>query len=141
MLTICPDHPSLQTQFPKNNTKKYFLSASIEEGTPAITHSFYNYPIPILRWSPYSPFHLSFFHASYVIYIRYQCFHNINLTLHTVISIHSMQLKNKIQPETLKQDESRQKIQDPREKESEIKLAKKKVWGERREKVIRRRNY
>ena len=38
-----------------------------------------------------------------------------------------MQLKNKIQPETLKQDESRQKIQDPREKESEIKLAKKKV--------------
>ena len=38
-----------------------------------------------------------------------------------------MQLKDKIQLETRKQVESCQKIQDPREKEREIKLARKKV--------------
>ena len=66
-------------------------------------------------------------YKSFCLYIRYQYFHNVNLTLHTVISIHSMQLKDKIQLETRKQDESCQKIQDTREKEREIKLARKKV--------------
>ena len=53
------------------------------------------------------------------IYTRYQCFHSVNLTLHTVISIYSCQLKKKIQLETRKQDESCQKIQDPKEREGE----------------------
>ena len=57
----------------------------------------------------------SFFHASYAVYIRYQHFHSINVTLHTVTSIRSRQLKNKIQLEPRKQDESCQKIQDPQE--------------------------
>ena len=64
-------------------------------------------------------FYPSFLHASYAIYIRYQCFHSVNLTLHTVTTIHSSQLTNKIQLEPRKQDESYQKIQDPWEKERE----------------------
>ena len=61
--------------------------------------------------------HPSFFHAFYAICIHYQRFHSVNLTLHRITSIHSMQLKSKIQLETRKQDESCQKIQDPRKKE------------------------
>ena len=56
-----PAHPSLWTQFPKNNTKKYFLSASTGRGTFSNFYSFYSYPLPILRWSSYSPFHPSCF--------------------------------------------------------------------------------
>ena len=44
--------------------------------------------------SPYSPFDPSFFHASYIIDIRYQYFHSVNLTLHTVTNIQSRQLRN-----------------------------------------------
>ena len=51
------------------------------------------------------------------IYIHYQRFHSVNLTLQTIASIHSGQLRNKIQLETLKQDESCQKIQNQRERE------------------------
>ena len=51
------------------------------------------------------------------IYIRYQCFHSVNLTLHTVTSINNRQLKNKIQLETWKQDESCQVIQVARDRE------------------------
>ena len=42
---------------------------------------------------------------------------SVNLTSNTVTSIHSRQLKNKIQLETQKQDKSCQKIQDPKERE------------------------
>ena len=38
------------------------------------------------------------------IYIRYQCFPRVNVTLCTVSSIHSRQLKNKIQLATQKLD-------------------------------------
>ena len=62
-------------------------------------------------------FTLRFFHASYAIHKRYQCFNNVDLTLNTVTNIHRRQLKNKIQLETWKQHESCQKIQDPRQKE------------------------
>ena len=51
------------------------------------------------------------------IYINYERFDSVNLTLQTVTSIHSSQLRNKIQLETLKQDESCQKIQNQRERE------------------------
>ena len=78
-------------------------------------------------------FYPSFLHASYAIYIRYQCFHSVNLTLHTVTTIHSSQLTNKIQLEPRKQDESYQKIQDPWEKERERNLVGK-------EKSLRKKN-
>ena len=98
-----------------------------------MTYSFHNYPLPILRRSPCSLFYPSFLHASYAIYIRYQCFHSVNLTLHTVTTIHSSQLTNKIQLEPRKQDESYQKIQDPWEKERERNLVGK-------EKSLRKKN-
>ena len=60
---------------------------------------FYSYPLPILRWCPYSTFYHSLFHASYAIYIRYQCFHRVSLILYTVTSIHSGHLENKMQLE------------------------------------------
>ena len=59
------------------------------------------------------------------IYIHYERFHSVKLTLQTITSIHSSQLRNKLQLETLKQDESCQKIQNQRERE--IKLARKDV--------------
>ena len=52
------------------------------------------------------------------IYIYYQCFHRVSLTLYTVTSINSRQLKNKLQLETGKQDGSCQKTQDPNNKKS-----------------------
>ena len=78
------------------------------------------------------PFYPSFVHASYALDVinvinvtPYQCFHSVNLTLHMVTSIHNRQLKNNIQLETQKQDESCQNSKDPRERE--INLARKKV--------------
>ena len=69
------------------------------------------------------PFYPSFVHASYALDVinvinvtRYQCFHSVNLTLHMVTSIHNRQLKNNIQLETQKQDESCQNSKDPRER-------------------------
>ena len=68
----------------------------------------------------------SFFHASCVMYIRYQCFHSVNLTLHTVTSIRSRQLKNKIQLESRKQARS---TREREKRERETKLARKNLWG------------
>ena len=82
---------------------------------------FYNYPLPILRSSPYSPFYPSFFNPSYAIYVRSQCFDRVNLTIQTATII-----------QTRKLDESCQKFQDPREP----KLARKKVWVKRTKKVL-----
>ena len=106
-----------------------------------MTYSFYSYPLPILRDLHILLFIIHFFHASYAIYILYQCFHSVNLTLYTVTSIRSRRLKNKIQLETRKQDESCQKIQDPRQREKEIKLARKRVWRKRTEKSVSRKKF
>ena len=94
----------------------HVITKYIYKYTHVCFYSLFYYPLPILRWSPYTPFYPSFFHAFYAIYIRYQCFHSVGLTLRTVTSIHSKQLKNKIKLETRKQDESCQKIQDSRER-------------------------
>ena len=78
LLTIYPDHPSLKTQFPKNNTKKYFLSASTGKGKPAISTVSTITHYPFLSDLHILLFILHFFHASYAIFIRYQCFHRGN---------------------------------------------------------------
>ena len=82
---------------------------------------FYNYPLPILRSSPYSPFYPSFFNQSYAIYLLSQCFHRVSLTLQMTTSI-----------QTRKLDETCQNFQDPRE----TKLDRKKVWVKRTKKVL-----
>ena len=99
----------------------------------------WNWPL-ILRWSPSSLFYPSFFHVSYAIYVHYQCFHSVYLTLHTVSSIHSRQLKNKIQLENRKQDETCQKIQDPRERGKEWnQVVKEKSLRKKNKKYVSRR--
>ena len=72
-------------------------------------------------------------------YIHYQCFLSVNLTLHTVTGIHSKQLKNKMQLETLKQDKNQLKIQEPRErKRNQVSKAKKSL-RKRNKKVVSRK--
>ena len=73
---------------------------------------FYNYPLPILRSSLYSPFYPPFFNPSYAIYVCSKCFDRVKLTIQTATII-----------QTRKLDESYQKFQDPRGN----KLARKKV--------------
>ena len=109
------------------NDKFWFIYVYIY--TSAITHYLFFGDLHILL------FILHFF-KHLTPYIRYQCSHRVNFTLHTVISIHRRQLKNKIQLKTWKQGESCEKIQDSRE----IMLAKN-VWGKRTKKMYWVRNY
>ena len=74
------------------------------------------------------------------IYINYERFDSVNLTLQTVTSIHSSQLRNKIQLETLKQDESCQKIQNQRERERN-QVSEKRSLRKRNKKIALRKKF
>ena len=74
------------------------------------------------------------------IYIHYQRFHSVNLTLQTIASIHSGQLRNKIQLETLKQDESCQKIQNQRERDRN-QVSQKRSLRKRNKKIALRKKF